>query len=88
MKAGIDTRSPSSVASQPQLKGDWSGFHHLWCNSFDFMNRTLQKLEIVLVSDPFTKDSEHSAVPEFFNKVDAKFGRPSPAISRQIRKLT
>jgi hypothetical protein len=88
MKAGIIAYSPSSASVKTRREGHWSGFHQGWCNSLVFVNRTLQKLKIVLVSDPFTKDSGHSAVPDFFNKVDAKFGLPCPAISRQIRKLT
>ena len=40
-------------------------FHQGWCNSRSYVNETLQRLEIVLVSDPFTKDSEHAAQPKF-----------------------
>lgn len=83
MKAPIDTCNPFSVHIKTQREGHWSGFHQGWCNSPGFMNRTLQKLEIVLVSDPFTKDSEHSAVPVFFNKVDASSGDPArPSLGR------
>jgi len=32
-----------------------AGFHQGWCNSPCCVNETLQKPEIVLVSDPFTK---------------------------------
>jgi hypothetical protein len=39
-------------------------FHHGWCNTPAYMNTTLHKPQIVLVSDPFTKDSAHPAVPD------------------------
>ena len=39
-------------------------FHHLWCNSKTRVNTTLQGPRFVLVSDPFTKDSEHPAGPD------------------------
>ena len=39
-------------------------FHHLWCNSKTDVNTTLQGPRFVLVSDPFTKDSAHAAVPD------------------------
>ena len=64
--------------------GHWNGFHHHWCNSIEFVNETLQNFKIVLVSDPFTKDSEHPAVLSFACEVDVKFGRISPTASRQI----
>jgi hypothetical protein len=40
------------------------GFHHRWCNSKTHVNTTLQGSRFVLVSDPFTKDSAHSDVPD------------------------
>lgn len=39
-------------------------FHHHWCNSQTHVNSRLQGPQIVLVSDPFTKDSAHPAVPD------------------------
>jgi hypothetical protein len=42
-------------------------FHQGWCNSLSCVNETLQKFEIVLVSDPFTKDSERTAELSFLS---------------------
>jgi len=50
---------------QHLCKRNKSGFHQGWCNSKGYVNETLHNLQIVLVSDPFTEDSEHLAVPDF-----------------------
>ena len=39
-------------------------FHQGWCNPSPYVNTALHKPQIVLVSDPFTKDSAHPAVPD------------------------
>ena len=49
--------------SVPESSRRW--FHQGWCNSRSYVNETLQKLQIVLVSDPFSKDSEHAAQLSF-----------------------
>jgi hypothetical protein len=83
MRLEIYARSVSGIRSQVKRECICDGFHQGWCNSSVNVNRTLQKLEIVLVSDPFTKDSEGSAVPVSFNKVDASSGGPArPSLGR------
>ena len=59
-------------------------FHQGWCNSRSYVNERLQKPRIVLVSDPFTKDSVHPLNWIFVYEVDASFGRPSLTVSRQL----
>jgi len=63
MRAETAISAAFEIASQrPSLI-----FHQGWCNSLSCVNETLQKLEIVLVSDPFTKDSEHTAELSFLS---------------------
>jgi hypothetical protein len=54
--------------------GGSDGFHQGWCNSLQFVNKTLQKRQIVLVSDAFSKDLELPAVLFFLDEVDAVSG--------------
>jgi len=71
------------VQSKSTNPGVSSRFHHGWCNSRCCVNETLQNEQIVLVSDPFTKDSEDPAVRVLVYEVNAKFGRSSPSASQQ-----
>jgi len=50
------------ATSQARFSGLRNGFHQGWCNSQTIVNETLQRPQIVLVSDPFTKDSDDPAV--------------------------
>jgi hypothetical protein len=43
-------------------------FHQGWCNSQSYVNEALQSPQIVLVSDPIYKDSEHAA-QQIFSKL-------------------
>ena len=64
-------------------------FHQGWCNSPSYVNETLQEPEIVLVSDPFTKDSEHSAVPNFGKQSRCKTQAIQPDdLSADVNKRT
>jgi hypothetical protein len=64
MDVAITTETGVTEVIQPAHNASFNRFHQRWCNSPGYVNETLQKLEIVLVSDPFTKDSEHAAVPD------------------------
>ena len=56
----------------------WRRFHQGWCNSPSCVNETLQKRQIVLVSDPFNKESEHAAQPSFCLRSRCKFQASQP----------
>jgi hypothetical protein len=60
----------------PDTLPNW--FHQAWCNSLSYVNETLQKLQIVLVSDPFSKDSEHAAKSKFCLRSRCKFRAIQP----------
>ena len=55
----------NSVSTNAPFYGLRNRFHQGWCNSRMNVNETLQGLKIVLVSDPFTKDSDDPAEPNF-----------------------
>jgi hypothetical protein len=57
------TQSKSPLQLRPDTVLRW--FHHGWCNSQSYVNETLQTPQFVLVSDPFSKDSERAAQQKF-----------------------
>jgi hypothetical protein len=63
----ITVGTASLAAPQIAPYNDFVIFHQGWCNSSSCVNETLQNLQIVLVSDPFTKDSEHTAELSFLS---------------------
>jgi hypothetical protein len=67
MDVAITTETGVTEVIQPAHNASFNRFHQRWCNSPGYVNETLQKLEIVLVSDPFTKDSEHTAELSFLS---------------------
>ncbi len=54
-----------SAAAKTLFRGLSNGFHQGWCNSSEIVNEALQGHQFVLVSDPFTKDSDDPAEPNF-----------------------
>jgi hypothetical protein len=64
-----------AIRMQPKIakSGHSSGFHHAWCNSPAYVNETLQRLQIVLTSDPFNKDSQDSAEPKICRRSRSNF---------------
>jgi hypothetical protein len=66
------------VTSQMLPDGSQRWFHQGWCNYQSYVNETLQTLQIVLVSDPFSKDSEHTAQPSFCLRSRCKFQASQP----------
>ena len=74
MKTGTVPLVTSQVL--PDDSRGW--FHQGWCNSLSYVNETLQKLQIVLVSDPFNKDFEHTALLSFCLRSRCKFQAIQP----------
>lgn len=68
----------NQVSPKALFLAHFTGFHHGWCNSSMIVNERLQGPQIVLVSDPFTKDSDDPAEPNFCLRSQCKIRATQP----------